>query len=148
MPYTFLIFFALLSGIALALEIGVNSQLQFFLGHPIQATLISVWVAGITLLIGSLFLDLNWPSINEVLQTEWWLWIGGILGAFYVFSTIFLAPKLGSSILISLVIAGQMMISLVLDHYGWLGFPQQSVNAWRILGAGFLLVGVVLIQHN
>jgi transporter family-2 protein len=91
---------------------------------------------------------LEWPELNTIIQTPWWLWIGGALGAFYVFCTIFLAPKLGGATLIGLVISGQMIVSLILDHYGFLGFAQQPINIWRILGVFLLLIGVILIKIN
>jgi transporter family-2 protein len=46
----------------------------------------------------------------------------------------------------ALLIAGQMAVSLVMDHYGLLGVAPQPISLWRILGAVLLFVGVVLIR--
>ena len=46
----------------------------------------------------------------------------------------------------ALLIAGQMAMSLVMDHYGWLGIPAQPMTLWRVLGAVLLLAGVILIR--
>jgi transporter family-2 protein len=46
----------------------------------------------------------------------------------------------------ALLIAGQMGMSLVMDHFGWLGIPAQPISMWRILGAILLFTGVVLIR--
>lgn len=139
---------ALLAGIILTFQIGINSQLQLFLNNPVQATLVSFSVGTISLFLYSVTVGYNWPTLQQTLQTPWWIWLGGILGAIYVFSTIFLAPKLGATVLISLIITGQLITSLILDHYGFLGFPQQTINLWRILGVVFLIIGAVLIHSN
>jgi transporter family-2 protein len=139
---------AFIGGTAVVFQISINSQLGSFLGHPVQAALVSFTVGTIVLFLYSFTLNLEWPELNTIIQTPWWLWIGGALGAFYVFCTIFLAPKLGGATLIGLVISGQMIVSLILDHYGFLGFAQQPINIWRILGVFLLLIGVILIKIN
>jgi transporter family-2 protein len=68
------------------------------------------------------------------------------LGALFVTSTIFLAPKLGAVTLLALLVSGQMLASLVLDHFGWLGYPEHLISIPRVLGVLFLLVGVILVQ--
>ncbi|ADL12726.1 DMT family transporter [Acetohalobium arabaticum] len=141
-------FFALLAGVIVTFQIGINSQLQLFLNNPVQAALVSFSVGTISLLLYSVIAGYDWPTLQEALQTPWWIWIGGVLGAIYVFSTIFLAPKLGATVLISLIITGQLITSLILDHYGFLGFPQQAINPWRILGVILLIIGAVLIRSN
>ena len=72
---------------------------------------------------------------------------GGICGAFYIVMTILLAPRLGAATLIGVSVTGQMLASLILDHYGLIGYPVHPVNVWRLAGAGLLLGGLVLIQH-
>ena len=142
------ILFALLAGAIVTFQIGINSQLQLFLNNSVQATLVSFSIGTIALFLYSVIANYDWPTLQQALQTPWWIWTGGILGAVYVFATIFLAPKLGATVLIGLIIAGQLITSLILDHYGFLGFPQQAINPWRILGVIFLIIGVVLIRSN
>ena len=57
-----------------------------------------------------------------------------------------LAPVLGAATLVSVAVAGQMAFALVLDHYGLVGFPVRSMSAGRAVGAGLLVMGVVLIR--
>jgi transporter family-2 protein len=58
-----------------------------------------------------------------------------------------LAPRLGVATTIALVVAGQMLAAVALDHYGLLGVPVRPVNAWRGLGAALLVAGVVLLRR-
>jgi transporter family-2 protein len=71
-----------------------------------------------------------------------------MLGAVYVLVTVVVAPRLGAATMIATIIAGQMLASLLLDHYGVAGYAPHSVNAWRIAGTLLIIAGVVMIQRN
>ena len=88
---------------------------------------------------------LQWP-ISNATKAPWWIWTGGLLGAYLVTSIIVLAPRLGATTLIALIIAGQMTTALALDHYGILGFQFHPVRWERLLGVALLLIGAVLIR--
>jgi transporter family-2 protein len=76
-----------------------------------------------------------------------WAWLGGILGAFYVVSSVIVGPRLGTATLVALVVLGQLGTSLLVDHFGWLGFAQHPITLVRLLGAVFLFAGVVLVAR-
>jgi transporter family-2 protein len=59
-----------------------------------------------------------------------------------------LAPKLGATATLGLIVAGQMMVSVILDHFGLVGYEEHRVNMWRILGVVLLLSGVILIKKH
>ncbi len=138
---------AFLAGAVAPVQAGVNSQLRASTGHPAWAALASFTIGTLSLLAYYLVMRLPWPSPSSLLQAPWWSWLGGLLGAYYVASSIVLAPRLGAAVLVALVIAGQLLVSLVLDHFGLVGFAQHPISPARILGAALLLVGVVLIQR-
>jgi transporter family-2 protein len=73
-------------------------------------------------------------------------WTGGLLGAFFVASAVVLVPRFGVALTFSLIVAGQMAITLVLDHYGFLGVPVKGVSAMRLLGVVMIIAGVVMIR--
>ena len=87
------------------------------------------------------------PIANAWSASQWWLWTGGLLGALYISAAVVLAPRLGAATLVAAVVAGQMAASLVLDHFGWVGFPEHPVNGLRLLGASLVILGVVLVQR-
>jgi bacterial/archaeal transporter family-2 protein len=68
-----------------------------------------------------------------------------VLGAFYVASSIIVGPRLGAAALLALTVFGQLAASLVVDHYGWLGFSQHPLTVMRLVGATLLFGGVLLI---
>ena len=139
------ILLALLAGTSVALQTGVNTQLRIGLGNPFQAGLVSFAVGTIALAMVSIPQGLRW-NFNELSELPWWVWTGGLLGAFFVIVMITLAPRLGAATLIGLVLTGQMITALVLDNYGLLGFPVQKLSFLRLTGAILLIAGVVLIR--
>lgn len=81
-------------------------------------------------------------------QAPWYFWTGGLMGTIIVGSGLLLAPRLGAATFIGVLIAGQLTGSLLLDHFGALGYPVIRFSATRLLGALFLLLGVVLIRRG
>jgi transporter family-2 protein len=75
------------------------------------------------------------------------MWIGGLLGALFVFTTIFSVPKLGAGLMIVLIIAGQMACAIAMDHYGFL-VEERSVSLMRIAGAGLVMAGAWLVYKG
>lgn len=140
-----LILLALLAGTSISLQTGVNAQLRSWLGNPMQAALISFAVGTAALALYVLPQRQSWTLGGEG-SRPWWIWTGGLLGAYVVTALIILAPRLGASLLIALVVTGQMITALILDHFGLLGFPQQRISLPRLLGAGLLITGVILIR--
>ena len=134
---------ALLAGAALSVQTGVNSTLRGAVGHPLWATLISFGVGILT--VGAVLLILRVPA-PVALPPLGWKWLGGSLGVIYVCFSLILAPRLGATSLVATVVAGQLVASLILDHFGWLGFSQHLISLPRLLGAVLLGAGVWLIQ--
>lgn len=117
------------------------------MGHPILASLVSFVVGTAALLAYALILRLPLPAPQSFNQSPWWVWTGGLFGAFFVTASIIVAPRLGAAISLSLIIAGQLLVALALDHFGLLGFPERPLNGWRVLGAVLLVIGVALIRR-
>ena len=132
-------------GIGLVVQVGMNSTLRSILGSPILAALISFLVGSVALagLFGVLRTPL--PERAQLAAVPAWAWLGGILGAFYVAASVIVGPRLGAATLLALVVLGQLGTSLIVDHFGWLGFAQHPITISRLAGAALLFCGVVLI---
>jgi transporter family-2 protein len=138
---------ALIIGVLLPVQAGLNAQMRLLLPHPVVAALISFLVGSATLAVVTLFLRIHWVASSKIASAPWWVWTGGIFGANYVLVALILAPRLGAATLIGLSVTGQMISSVVLDHFGLVGYPVHPVTAGRIIGAALLLIGTLLIQH-
>jgi transporter family-2 protein len=135
------------AGIFMVVQSSINGQVRVRLGDPWQAALVSTSVSTISLFVAAAISSRQpAPPLGKLLDGPWWLCTGGLLGACIVACSLFLVGKLGSGVLFALLVTGQMCAAMVMDHFGLLGLPVHHVNAQRVLGALFLLAGVVLIR--
>jgi transporter family-2 protein len=79
-------------------------------------------------------------------DAPWWAWVGGLLGAFYVTSTVVVPVRIGAAAFFGILVAAQLVTSVVLDRFGLLGFPKQDVSPLRLLGVALLIGGAVLVR--
>ncbi|MEM7110575.1 MAG: DMT family transporter [Bacteroidota bacterium] len=141
-----LIGLAVVAGAVLPVQAGLNVQLGKAVQQPIFAAFASFLVGSIGLMVYLLIVKFQFDAIAEIKTVSPVVWIAGLLGAFYVAAVIILTPKLGAALTFSLIVTGQMAVSMVLDHFGLMGMPQVPVNWQRILGIALLVVGVLLIR--
>jgi bacterial/archaeal transporter family-2 protein len=139
-----LLLLAALGGMAIALQALINARLQQSAGNPVLAATISFAVGLAGLLVAlPMYSGGGQQSLS---QAPWFAWVGGLLGAFYIVMSILLLPRIGVAALISATVVGQMVFSLVADHYGFLGTQVRAASPARLLGAALLIAGVFLIR--
>jgi bacterial/archaeal transporter family-2 protein len=138
--------FAFVAGAMIPFQAGVNAQLATWLHSPIRAAFVSFLIGMIGLLVLAALVFRPYPSAHRLGDAPWWVWIGGLLGAFYVAGSIVTAPKLGAATLIALVVAGQTVASLLVDQFGWVGFAERHVTPGRLAGMLLVLGGVTLVR--
>lgn len=129
-------------GIAVAIQPSINARLAEKTGF-LQAATISFAVGTVVLLILSLLTSQG--SLRRVVEVPWWQLTGGAFGAFFVTMTIVGVPRIGTTAVLALTIASQLIAGMVLDHYGIFGMRGIPLDAKRVIGVTLLLVGVWLI---
>ena len=135
----------ILAGATLSVQAGINAQLDLHWAHsPILAALVSFLVGTLGLLLCLLVTRTPVPPFSGRIVP--WHWSGGLYGAFLVTITVVAAQRLGATTMIALVLAGQIGSSLVLDHFGFVGYAQKPMSRRRLLGALLLGLGVLLIK--
>ena len=142
----FFIFLAVVAGIMMPTQAAINNKLAVSIGSPIMSAFISFVVGTVALLLYILATGVPLGTLAEAKNASFIAWTGGILGAFFVASTVTILPRLGVALTFSLVIAGQMLITLVIDHFGLLDVPVKQINLPRVLGVTLITVGVILIR--
>lgn len=147
MPTLIYALLALVAGSCIAMQASANSKFRQNIDSPLWAAYFSIWGTFLAFSATILILRPTWPGWETLRQTQWWNWIGGPLGALIVLAGASLTSKLGAAAFIALVVGGQLLSSLLLDHYGWMGLLQQSLSWGRVLGALLVLLGVICIKY-
>jgi transporter family-2 protein len=138
-----LIVLALFAGMCNGFQAPVNAALGRFVG-VVESSCISFTVGALSLLVVALVAGQG--SLLRIGDAPPNLWIGGLLGAFYVTTALFVVPKIGAAVMIASVITGQMTAALIIDHIGLLGIPKNPIDLYRIAGLACLAVGIKLLS--
>ena len=142
--------FALLAagaGACIALQASANSRFRENIRSPEYAAFFSICGTFVTAVTVMLLLRPPAPSAAQFRQTEWWNWVGGPLGALIVLAGAALTPRLGAAAFIALVVGGQLLCSVLLDHFALMGLPEQPITPGRVFGAILVVAGVLCIKH-
>jgi bacterial/archaeal transporter family-2 protein len=138
-----LVLLALVGGALVTVQVGVYGLNARYLGSRAEIVALATGLAA--LLVYVLAARIEWPSRAAVAAAPWWTWTGGVLGASYVLVATVVGPRLGASAFVALVVVGQLLSALLVDHYGWIGFPQHPITLARATGGVLLLCGALLI---
>jgi len=143
-----------------AFFIGCMIPLQALINHTLRVSVGSgaVFAAFMNFVVGTLVLAAvcvasgeKWSSVSGVFKVATvapWQLVGGLLGALFVFGTTLLAPRIGVATMLSLIIAGQILASLVFDRLGILGLVERELTTPRMLGAMLIVAGVLLVNFG
>ena len=148
MKDTLSLLIAVAVGAMLPLQVAMNMSLRPWFRDPVVAALPNFLVGTALLAVYMLLMRSKLPSLASLAEVPFWAWLGGLIGASYIIATLQLGPKIGAALLLALILAGQMTASLVVDHFGLLGFPHHPVNVARLAGAVLLVIGAILIVKN
>jgi len=144
---TFWQLMAVLSGCLSASITGAYAQLSAIVGNPIQATTVAFFVATVALLLFCTCMGKT-QLVARALSRDypWWMWIGGLCGAVIVLGNAWLVGELGVGVFTMSLLVGQLALSLLMEHLGWLGAPRNRVSWWQVLGIMLMLAGVAAIR--
>lgn len=138
----------ILAGAGTAIQTGMNAQLRASLGHGLFGALVN-FVVGLACLVGLiLLLRIPWPSSSTIGLVPNWAWFGGVLGACFIAILASAGRELGATFVVALVVAGQLLTSLALDHFGWLGFPTRPLSLYKIVASLLLIGSLVLFKRG
>ena len=144
---TYLLAFA--SGLAQPMQTSINGTLRSKVKSPYITAVISFGMAftglAVVTLVAEGNFNINWQAAAG---QPLWIWGGGMCGVFIVTLSVVCLPQIGSELTVVLECFGQIVISLIIDHFGLFHSTQISVDFTRISGIALLMVGVILIARD
>lgn len=141
----FLVLLAIVIGSLMPIQAGLNAELGRIVQNPFVGALISFTTGTIALGLIVLFQGSIIEYARRLPFHAPHLLMGGFLGAIFVGASIFLIPKLGATTMIGAFVTGQLLMSLIIDHYGFLGMPVNPISLQRIMGVILLFAGLLLV---
>ncbi|MGL4424565.1 MAG: DMT family transporter [Gemmataceae bacterium] len=143
----YLVPFAVAAGACISLQAAANGRLGKNLADPLYAAIASLCLSFLTMVTMVLIVRPAPPSLELVRSQPWHNWIGGPLGVLIVMAGAMLAPRLGAAAFIACVVGGQLLSSMLFDHFAILGLPEQPITLGRVFGGVLVVLGVVCIKY-
>lgn len=138
---------AIIAGCLMA-SIGViYGRLGLCLGSAVQASTMSFFIA--TIIITAIcIVNRKVGRMRMFIRkgNPWWMWLGGICGAIAVFGNSWLIPQIGAGAFFMALLLGQMLLSLLMEKYGWMGAVQKRISYVQIVGVALMMMGVVVLK--
>jgi transporter family-2 protein len=138
----------LLAGIMMTVQSGINSQLRTAIQHPLLAALISFVSGTVALIVLVLLSKQAVPTLQTFGEISWYKWTGGLLGAFIVTVSLVSVARIGAANMFVLIIAGQLITAVIIDHFGMLGLQQSTITLQKAVGVLLLIGGVYLVNKK
>ncbi|EHT3091580.1 DMT family transporter [Staphylococcus pseudintermedius] len=133
------------------IQTAINSHLGQTLHSPFFASLVSFTVGASALIILTLMLHRH-VKIHTTSEQhgplKWWHFIGGALGVIFVTTNIILTPVIGVTFTLITVMVGQIIMGLLIDHFGLFGVPHRHITKQRLLGFMLIIIAIIIIQFN
>lgn len=134
-----------IAGTFLPIQSGMNNKLAKTGGSPIHASMISFAIGLLALVIYILLTsqDISWKGIKDA---PTYAWLGGLLGAFYVTIIVLAFPKIGPGLTFGLVVTGQLLISMLMEHFHIMGAQHIPITIGRVMGMLLIIGGVIIMK--
>jgi transporter family-2 protein len=136
---------ALAAGCLIPLQGAFNAKLGGAAGSLLHASMLSfaIGTVAIAACVFATRQPVSWPGF---LNAPWYAWLGGLCGAFSLTVIILTYPRLGPGLAFGLIVAGQLVASLLLEHFNILVAQPHPISFLRVVGLALVLGGVFLIR--
>ncbi len=138
--------FIVIAGALQAIGVVWNAQLRGALINPWLAALVSFVPVVFVFVLVFLLRPKPLPQREDVEGVRWWMPLAGLTGAVAVFAGLLFVDKVGAGAFNGLLITANLLTSVALDHFGWVGMKQVRAGASRLGGAALMVAGIVLIS--
>ncbi len=140
-----MVLIAVMGGILAGTQAPINGELGRRIGS-LEAALVSFFIGTLVLTLMTLFIGKG--HVLQALSGPKWQLSGGVLGAIFVTAIIICVPKLGVATTIFSAIIGQVVISMVIDHFGLFGITRNPINWYRLIGVVLMVFSLIFIYRG
>lgn len=139
---------AVLVGAMISVQPPLNAILARSIGSSVGAATISIVIALVTILLLAPFLGLGRITAQSIAAVPWWVYLAGAAGAIFVAAGVIIAPVTGALAFFVCIVAGQLLGSLIVDHFGAFDLEVREIDTTRLVGLALVIFGAVLVQRG
>ena len=146
MQNTIYIVLSFAMGLIMSIYSPMNSSVAKYIGSSITANVIFFIVALLTSALIFL-LSGQFNTISHLKDVPAFLYSAGFVSAFVVLGTTFLIPHIGARKFFILLITGQILMAIVVSHFGILESPKDPINMQKMIGAVLVLSAAIFSTY-
>lgn len=139
--------FIILGGALQSCGAAMNGQLNKYVVNPWIASAISFVMITLFFTGASLVMPHPLPTREQLAALPWWAVIGGLVGAVQVYAGLTLVNKVGAGPFVGFTVTAALIMSLLIDHFGWFRMQTHPLGVGRIAGALLMVGGITLISR-
>lgn len=121
-------------------------QFGITLGHGIRSAMFNFLTGCLVFLPFFIALPEGTEALRGMKKAPFYLYFAGPLGAIYVVGSILITPKIGLSLFFVMLVFGQLVVAMLFDHFGWMGFPVNRFGWLKLVGGALVIVGTIMLQ--
>jgi bacterial/archaeal transporter family-2 protein len=134
-------------GAIIPVQAILNARLGKQTLGPLTGALLSFLTGTVILFVLNVIINGNAMfNLRTYATGPWYIWLGGTIGAIFVGYITWVNQPQGMALTFALVVAGQIFISLLIDHYGLFGSAIRTITLDKIIGAALIVVGIILVK--
>jgi bacterial/archaeal transporter family-2 protein len=134
-------------GAVIPIQAILNTRLGRQTGGALMGALMSFFTGTVALFVLNLVVSNHaMMNLKQTVAGPWYIWLGGLIGAIFVGYITWINQQQGVALTFALVVAGQIFISLLIDHFGLFGSAIRTITLEKIIGAAFIIAGIILIK--
>ena len=143
----FLMIITFFVGAILPVQAILNTKLGKQIGGSLMGALMSFFTGTIILFVLNMIVSNNaMLNLKQTVVGPWYIWMGGLIGAIFVGYITWVNQQQGVALTFALVVAGQIFISLLIDHFGLFGSAIRTITLEKLVGAALIIGGIILIK--
>ena len=139
---------ALITGALIPIQAATNAQFSKSIGNPFITGLMVFIVGLIGMILFLLISRTAFPMRQQFTSAPVSGYLGGIIVATYVVMITVLVPRIGVGTAIGLIVTGQIICAVLIDHFGLFNVAVRSISLTRIVGMLLMIAGVYLIMKK
>jgi transporter family-2 protein len=139
--------FALVAGLAGAVQAAVSSNLGRRIG-AVEAVAFNYTIGVLLIVVVVLAARQSLEGLYAGFRQPPWLWLAGVMSVVIVGAITYAPPRIGVFATTGLLIGAQLVLTSLIDRFGWFGLEKIGITWHRAVGLALLAGGAALVLRR
>ena len=139
---------ALITGALIPIQAATNAAFSKSIGNPLITGLMVFIIGLVGMILFVLMSRVPFPAPQQLASTPLYGYLGGLIVATYVVMITILVPKIGVGAAIGLIVTGQIICAVTIDHFGFFNVAVRHISITRMAGVFLMIGGIYLVMKK